>query len=168
MSGMKGEGQGSAAELEIKKILVPHDGDEMSDKAVMYAGELGKALNVEVIILHVIEEQEIKIPATILLGNDPVTISKAKRGIIRELQQKWTKFVAEKAKALSSDTPNASSEVRTGDAAEEILRVAKENQVGLIVMGTRRLRGLSKVVTALGSVARKISESAPCPVMLVH
>ena len=140
----------------------------MSDKAMMYAGELGRALNAKVVILHVIEEQEIKIPATILLGNDPVTISKAKRSIIRELQQKWTKFVTEKARLVSSDTTNASSEVRTGDAAEEILRVAKESEVGLIVMGTRRLQGLSKVVKALGSVARKVSESAPCPVMLVH
>jgi nucleotide-binding universal stress UspA family protein len=154
--------------MEIKRILVPHDGDQMSDKALMYAGELSRALNAEVVILHVIEEQEIKIPATILLGNDPVTISKAKRSIIRELQQKWTKFVTEKSKLVSSNTQNASSEVKTGDAAEEILRTAKESQVGLIVMGTRRLRGLSKVVTALGSVARKVSESAPCPVMLVH
>jgi len=154
--------------MEIKRILVPHDGDQMSDKALMYAGELSRALNAEVVILHVIEEQEIKIPATILLGNDPVTISKAKRSIIRELQQKWTKFVTEKAKLVSSNTQNASSEVKTGDAAEEILRTAKESQVGLIVMGTRQLRGLSKVVTALGSVARKVSESAPCPVMLVH
>jgi nucleotide-binding universal stress UspA family protein len=154
--------------MDIKRILVPHDGDQMSDKAITYAGELGRALNAEVVILHVIEEQEIKIPATILLGNDPVTISKAKRGIIKELQQKWTKFVTEKARLVSSDTPNASSEVRTGDAAEEILRVAKESEVDLIVMGTRRLKGLSKVVKALGSVARKVSEGASCPVMLVH
>jgi nucleotide-binding universal stress UspA family protein len=154
--------------MDIKRILVPHDGDQMSDKAITYAGELGRALNAEVVILHVIEEQEIKIPATILLGNDPVTISKAKRGIIKELQQKWTKFVTEKARLVSSDTPNASSEVRTGDAAEEILRVAKESEVDLIVMGTRRLKGLSKVVKALGSVARKVSEEASCPVMLVH
>ena len=164
---MRGE-EGSVADMEIKKILVPHDGDQMSDKALMYAGELGRALNAEVVILHVIEEQEIQIPATILLGNDPVTISKAKRGIIRELEQKWTRFVTEKAKLVSSDKRNASSEIRTGDAAEEILRVAKESGAGLIVMGTRRLQGLSKVVMALGSVARKVSERASCPVMLVH
>ena len=52
--------------MEIKRILVPHDGDQMSDKALMYAGELSRALNAEVVILHVIEEQEIKIPATII------------------------------------------------------------------------------------------------------
>lgn len=140
----------------------------MSDKALMYAGELARALNVEVVILHVIEEQEIKIPATTLLGNDPVTLSKARRGITRELEQKWTRFVTEKARLMSSDTPNASSEVRTGDAAEEILRIAKESDVALIVMGTRRLQGVSKVIMALGSVARKVSERASCPVMLVH
>lgn len=154
--------------MEIRKILVPHDGDPMSDKALMYAGELGKALNAKVVVLHVIEEQEIQIPGTILLGNDQVTISKVKRSIIRELEQKWTRFILEKARLLSSDISNISSEVRMGDAAEEILRIAKESEVGLIVMGTRRLQGLSKVVMVLGSVARKVSERASCPVMLVH
>jgi len=154
--------------MEIKKILVPHDGDPMSDKALMYAGELGKALNAKVVVLHVIEEQEIQIPGTILLGNDQVTISKVKRSIVRELEQKWTRFILEKARLLLSDISNVSSEVRMGDAAEEILRIAKESEVGLIVMGTRRLQGLSKVVMVLGSVARKVSERASCPVMLVH
>jgi len=35
-------------------------------------------------------------------------------------------------------------------------------------MGSRRVEGVSKIVVGLGSVARKISERAFCPVMLVH
>jgi nucleotide-binding universal stress UspA family protein len=69
---------------------------------------------------------------------------------------------------MSADTSSASSQVGMGDAAEEILRFAKDKEVGLIVMGTRRLQGMSKVVMALGSVARKVSERASCPVMLIH
>jgi nucleotide-binding universal stress UspA family protein len=62
-----------------------------------------------------------------------------------------------------------STDIRTGDAAEQIVKFAKENQADLIVMGSRRLEGgVSKVVVALGSVARKVSERASCPVMLVH
>jgi nucleotide-binding universal stress UspA family protein len=48
------------------------------------------------------------------------------------------------------------------------VKFAKENEVDLIVMGSRRLEGVSKIVVALGSVARKVSERAFCPVMLVH
>ena len=43
-----------------------------------------------------------------------------------------------------------------------------ENHADLIVMGSRRLEGISKMVIALGSVARKVLEKAFCPVMLVH
>ena len=52
--------------MEIKRILVPHDGDQMSDKAVLYASNLAKALNAEIILLYII--YEIEIPGIILAG----------------------------------------------------------------------------------------------------
>ena len=153
--------------MEIKRILVPHDGNQMSDKAVLYASKLAKGLNTEIILLYVIEE--IEVPATLLLGNDRVLIERAKRSIQKELEQNWNKFVQEKVKSLSAEKIGVSKDIRTGDAAEQIVKFAKENQADLIVMGSRRLEGgVSKVVVALGSVARKVSESASCPVMLVH
>lgn len=153
--------------MEIKRILVPHDGNQMSDKAVLYASKLAKGLNTEIILLYVIEE--IEVPATLLLGNDRVLIERAKRSIQKELEQNWNKFVQEKVKSLSAEKIGVSKDIRTGDASEQIVKFAKENQADLIVMGSRRLEGgVSKVVVALGSVARKVSERASCPVMLVH
>ena len=152
--------------MEIKRILVPHDGNQMSDKAVLYASNLAKALNAEISLLYVIEE--IEVPATLLLGNDRVLIERARRSIQRELEQNWNRFVREKVKSLSGEKVGASTDIRTGDAAEQIVKFAKENQVDLIVMGSRKLEGVSQIVVALGSVARKVSERAFCPVMLVH
>jgi nucleotide-binding universal stress UspA family protein len=152
--------------MEIKRILVPHDGNQMSDKAVLYASKLAKALDAEIILLYVIEE--IEVPATLLLGNDRVLIERARRSIQRELDQNWNRFVQEKVKSLSAEKIGVSTDTRTGDAAEQIVKFAKENEVDLIVMGSRRLEGVSKIVVALGSVARKVSERAFCPVMLVH
>lgn len=152
--------------MEIKRILVPHDGDQMSDKAVLYAGELAKALGAEIKLLYVIEE--IEVPATLLLGNDRVLIESARRSIARELEQNWKRFAQEKVKALSTEKVGVSTEVKIGNAAEQILKFSKENNIDLIVMGSRRLEGISKVVVALGSVARKVSERAFCPVMIVH
>jgi nucleotide-binding universal stress UspA family protein len=152
--------------MDIKKILVPHDGDQMSDKAVVYAAELARALGAEIILLYVIEE--IEVPATLLLGNDRVLIARARRSIARSIEQRWNKFADEKAKLLSSQKIRVASFIKTGDPAEQIVKFAKENQVDLIVMGSRRLEGVSKIVVALGSVARKVSERASCPVMLVH
>src|SRR5574341_2495225 len=101
--------------MDVKKILVPHDGDQMSDKAVIYAAELAKALNAEIILLYVIEE--IEVPATLLLGNDRVLIARARRSIAKSIEQRWNRFAEEKKKMLSSDKIRASSYIRNGDPA---------------------------------------------------
>lgn len=152
--------------MDIKKILVPHDGDQMSDKALMYAAELAKALHSELTILYVIEE--IEVPPTLLLGNERILIAKARRSIAKELEQKWNNFAQGKLKLLSSENVRANSVVKIGQAGEEIIQFAKNNQIDLIVMGSRRLEGISKVVRALGSVTRKVSELASVPVVIVH
>lgn len=153
--------------MRVERILVPHDGEQMSDKALLYAIEIGKGLDAKIILLHVIEE--IEVPPTLLLGNDKELIEKAKRSIERELEQKWNKFSQEKIKLLSADNLIGSTEVlKDPDASNAILKYAKEKNVDLIIMGSRRLEGASKFIVALGSVARKVSERASCPVMLIH
>jgi nucleotide-binding universal stress UspA family protein len=52
-----------------------------------------------------------------------------------------------------------------GNAADEILRVARETACDLIVMGTRGHTGLRRLLQ--GSVARKVAQGAPCPVLAV-
>ena len=152
--------------MKIGKILVPHDGGQMSDKALTYAEELARALDSQITILYVIEE--IEIPHTLLLGNDRIMIAKARRSISKELEQKWNKFVQTKLQQLSSEKVKATSVVKIGDASDQILTFCKDNKVDLIVMGSRRLEGASRIIRALGSVARKVSEHAHCPVMIVH
>jgi nucleotide-binding universal stress UspA family protein len=52
-----------------------------------------------------------------------------------------------------------------GDAALEILRLAKESKCDLIVLGTHGRTGLSRLV--VGSVAEQILRNATCPVLTV-
>jgi nucleotide-binding universal stress UspA family protein len=52
-----------------------------------------------------------------------------------------------------------------GDAATEILRLAKETQADVIVMGTHGRTGLVRVL--MGSVAEQVVRKAPCPVVTV-
>jgi nucleotide-binding universal stress UspA family protein len=152
--------------MKIGKILIPHDGDQMSDKALMYAAELAKALDAELTILYVIEE--IEVPPTLLLGNDRILIAKARMSIAKELEQKWNSFAQGKLKLLSTENVKANSAVKIGHAGDEILEFAKDNKIDLIVMGSRRLEGVPRVVRALGSVTRKVSELASVPVLIIH
>lgn len=54
-----------------------------------------------------------------------------------------------------------------GSPSEEIVNIAQNEGAGLIIMGSRQL-GTKEKIKVLGSVARRVSEIAPCPVMLVH
>lgn len=130
--------------MRIGTVLVPHDGGQMSDKALTYAEELAKALDSEIIILYVIEE--IEVPHTLFLGNDRVMIAKARRSKSKEIEQKWNDFVQTKLQQLSSEKVKANSVAKIGDTADQILTFHEENKVDLIVMGSRRLEGASRVI----------------------
>jgi nucleotide-binding universal stress UspA family protein len=52
-----------------------------------------------------------------------------------------------------------------GDAADEILRVARETNADLIVLGTHGRKGLGRLL--LGSVAEQVVRKAACPVVTV-
>jgi nucleotide-binding universal stress UspA family protein len=56
--------------------------------------------------------------------------------------------------------------VAVGKPAEEILRVAREEKVDLIIMGTHGRTGVRHLL--LGSVAEAITRAAPCPVFTVR
>lgn len=56
-------------------------------------------------------------------------------------------------------------EIVTGDPAEEIVRLAKIYDADLIVLGSRGLTGLKRIL--LGSVSSQIVEDAPCSVLVV-
>ena len=154
----------------ITKILLPHDGTEMSKRAVDKAKEFAKAFNAEILLLYVIED--IPIPATLILGNERTWISQTKRSIAKKLEEGWMKMAQEKIISnLANENIKAAAKVLIGSdssPAEQIVKFAKDNQIDMIIMGSRRLEHISSKIKALGSVARRVSEAAECPVLIVH
>jgi nucleotide-binding universal stress UspA family protein len=55
--------------------------------------------------------------------------------------------------------------LKEGDPAAEILRLAQEARVDLIVMGMHGRTGLGRLL--MGSVAERVVRQAPCPVLTV-
>ncbi len=72
----------------------------------------------------------------------------------------------ERLQAYQSQLPCKSKiELVTCDPAEEIVRLAHLYQTDLIVMGSRGLTGLKRVLQ--GSVSNEVAELAPCSVLIV-
>ena len=72
----------------------------------------------------------------------------------------------EAAERLRAAGRTATANVRTGDAASEIIAVATETAADLIVIGSRGRTGLTRVL--LGSVARNVLHASAASVLVVR
>jgi nucleotide-binding universal stress UspA family protein len=53
-----------------------------------------------------------------------------------------------------------------GDPASQIIDIASERGISLIIIGSRGVSGIKRLFT--GSISDKVSKSASCPVMIVR
>jgi nucleotide-binding universal stress UspA family protein len=122
----------------------------MSKRAVDKAKEFAKAFNAEILLLYVIED--IPIPATLILGNERTWISQTKRSIAKKLEEGWMKMAQEKIISnLANENIKAAAKVLIGSdssPAEQIVKFAKDNQIDMIIMGSRRLEHISSKIKA--------------------
>ncbi|HEX5951308.1 MAG TPA: universal stress protein [Actinomycetota bacterium] len=134
------------------RILLAVDGSEHSAKAVPVAGDLARRYAGEVVVLHV-REHEVTWGADI----DVETADEARDlvdGVVRELKNEGTNVRGEVVRVPLGQTPRA------------ILDIARDEGVGMIVMGTRGLSDWGRLL--MGSVAHKVVHLAEVPVLVVR
>ena len=137
-------------------ILVPTDFSPTADRALDYAIALGAKLGARIHIVHVIGIPALGIPE-IGLALASVTID----GLVADGQAALDR-IADKHR---NQATFGEVMLRTGDARDEVLQVAKEVHADLIVIGTHGRRGVAHAL--LGSVAETMVRMAPCPVLTV-
>ena len=150
----------------LTKILVPYDGSKFASKALTHAIELAHNLDSEIFLFSVVYVDYISPPG--MLG---LVRTKSEK----ESMKKWEKTVmADTEKMLKNAVKKceekgitASYQISRGNIANEILNYSKKKKISLIVMGSQGLHGVGKIKT-LGSVSRRVSEYAICPVLLVR
>lgn len=137
----------------LKTILVALDSSELSDRVIQALRELQILPATKVILSHVIPST----PSELELAVDrPQTVSKdlPYRRIEQQLQ------------SYQAHLPYQSElEIVAGDPAQEIIRLAHIHSCDLIVIGSRGLTGLKRVIE--GSVSGQVAADAPCSVLVV-
>ena len=83
-----------------------------------------------------------------------------------ELRERHQRHASAMATRLSGNGIPAQAEVRTGDAAQDIIAAAAEHHADLIVTGSRCLHGLDRWL--LGSVARNVLLHSGVSVLIVR
>jgi len=143
--------------MDVNKILVPTDFSDDSDQAIRWGASLAEKYGALMLLLHVIP------PAL----EEASTHGSASEEIIMELEAKVEARLYEIALMDLDDTRPVTVKIAVGKPTEEILRVAGEEAVDLIVMGTHGHSGLAHALI-LGGTAETVVRTAPCPVFTVR
>lgn len=141
------------ATVVLKNILVALDDSEIADQVIQILEELVLPTQSKVIFCHVFSSPSsaVELPADRPHPDLPA-ISYSQ--IEKQLQFYQTQLPVE------SDI-----ELVSGDPAEEIIRLANIHKADLIVIGSRGLTGMSRIVQ--GSVSSQVVEEAACSVLVV-
>ncbi|MEM2761131.1 MAG: universal stress protein [Nitrososphaerales archaeon] len=144
--------------IQIKKILLPIDGSEASMKAVNYAVSIAKQQNAQIICIHAIGTPAyLSQRVAVLL---PSYYEEAKK-----LTQIWFGKVLEIARKEGVDV-KTELVIDVASVIDAIVNYAMNENVDLIVMGTRGRTGLKKFL--LGSIASGVVSHAHCSVLVVR
>ncbi|HJZ59942.1 MAG TPA: universal stress protein [Gemmataceae bacterium] len=137
--------------LPIHTILHPTDFSDRSHYALHLAGALARDYGAGLMLLHVIPQSIIGYGEGVIPPDPDVLLEEARADLDRLI-------------VPDLDTP-VWRRTGNGDPAATILRVARETNTDLIVMGTHGRTGLSRLL--MGSVAEQVVRRASCPVMTV-
>lgn len=144
--------------VPFQKILCPTDFSEPSYEGLQCGVELASHFGAELCVVHVV-------PVVPPLPPDPnfaFEVPEYERALHAEAERKLSEVVQQR---IAKDV-KARAVVAHGDAADEIVRIAREEGAELIVIATHGLRGWRHLV--FGSVAEKVVRLAECPVLTVR
>jgi len=147
---LPGNKEKELAMSSFHKILFPTDLSKNAEWAYFFACSVARDQGAAIIILHVYPPP---------IDRSEVVARRQGKGYEEDL---W-RFLEEYEGG--SVPGGVTRQLKEGDTVEEILRVARESNCDLIVMGTHGRTGLGRLV--MGSVAEQILRKAPCPVLTV-
>lgn len=155
------------SEVKFEKILVPTDSSKFSRKALSHAIKIAKRLGSKIHVIIVVDSEDF--PPGMLLGllKKDKKLEESIAEFMAATKTQARREVLAEAAICKSQGVDATYDILAGKPVEMILKYAKGKKIDLIVIGSQGLRGLNKL-KVLGSVSRKVSESSPCAVMIVH
>jgi len=144
--------------MQIKTILFPTDFSQGARAAMDHAISLARDYNARLILLYVIQDISIAewyIPSSLSVAD-----------LVEDMQKSaWTemnKWAAE----IATKVKDVDKLVVRGVPFVEIIKIAKDKNADLIVIGTHGRTGIDHML--FGSTAEKVVRKAACPVLTVR
>jgi nucleotide-binding universal stress UspA family protein len=139
------------AAIGWKNILLPTDGSKNSDEAAERAIDFAKSYGGRIVIVSVVD-----IPDG-LCAEAP--------SLVEELVNKARGYVDRVQAVAAGAGVHTLTYVREGECYNVIIRLARDVQADLIIMGSHGRTGIKRLL--MGSVTEKVIGHAACPVLVV-
>jgi nucleotide-binding universal stress UspA family protein len=138
----------------FRRILFAHNATPAAERALIYLEHLARQEEADVIVLHVYQSPE------------RYLATRGYEALVEQIEAVASEVVNDTVELLQHAGVNALGIVAGGGSpAQVIIETAQEEDVSLIVLGTR---GPSKVTDILlGDVSTEVLRHAHCPVFLV-
>jgi nucleotide-binding universal stress UspA family protein len=139
----------------IKKILIPADGSDYSIRAADYGISIAKVHDAQITVVYVLDE-------VVIEKFSKVT---ERENIEKDLKADGQRYINYILRLAQKEGVKATSLIVKGRPFEQIVHLADDLSVDLIVMGTYGRRGAERIL--IGSVAERVIEYAHCPVLVI-
>ena len=137
-----------------KKLLVLLDLSEDSEQVAIAGRDLAANMNASMVVLHVVEFVPVE-----PLGESLMPTVQIEDELMNRSRAKLEEFIARLG------LTNTTGRVEAGNTKSEILRVAEEEKVDLIVLGSRERHGLAILVNFTEDT---VLHAAHCDVLAVR
>ena len=138
-----------------KRILVPLDGSELSETALVHAVALAKPLQAQLVLLHVV--------VFLTRDFDVIPMEAASSAEVMADAKRYLERTAGNVRRLGIAVTTS---VESGRVADTIVDYAVDHEVDLIVMSTHGRTGAARWL--IGSVADRVLRQSVSPVMIVR
>jgi nucleotide-binding universal stress UspA family protein len=155
---------------KYKRILIPHDGTEISDKALSHAIYLSKISDADIIILNVLDNIDGTDSSAVLAtmrGGEAGELDKADRDVEITMEGGVKRMIEEKMKLCKEAgvKSQVSYKIQTGKPVDEIVKLSEEMNIDLVIMASSKITSSIRV---LGSTTRKVIHRVKIPVLVIH
>ena len=148
----------TSGDATLRKILVPLDGSPLAEKALPHVVQLATKMMMEVVLVQAPAAPR---AASVEQESDPAFQQIAKE-IIKEAQG----YLEARVKELQAKGLKVSSLLLDGEAAGEIIDLARKTPNNLIAMRTHGWSGIGRWV--LGNVTERVVRHSGDPVLIVR
>jgi nucleotide-binding universal stress UspA family protein len=151
---------------KVSKVLIALDYNPTSQKVAEAGYSMAKAMNADVLLLHVISDPDNyssaeHVTVTGFAGREETVSVKVDN--IDKLKKAAHRFL-EKSKELLGDKA-IKILLKEGEAAESILKASKDLTADLVVMGSHSRRASRAVL--MGRVTRKVLQLSSVPILII-